>query len=85
MNATEAVGLIEEDVNHAPQDAVVYAISRARLAKAVQLALEGSRRMAKSILDAEAETGLIGTGSWVGRMMKQHELEDQETFHSSDA
>jgi len=60
MNAIEAVGLIEEDVNHAPQDAVVYAISRARLAKAVQLALDGSRRMAKSILDAEAETGLIG-------------------------
>lgn len=61
MNVDQAVALIERDVDFAPQDAVVYAISRAQLARAVKFALEGKRREAKAILDAEAETGLIGT------------------------
>ena len=59
MNADEALQLIEQDVDSAPQEAVLWALSRAQLARGLVLALAGKRREAKRILDAEAETGLL--------------------------
>jgi hypothetical protein len=61
LNPDQCVELIERDVDSAPQDAVVYALSRARLARGLACALIGHRREALVILETEAETKLFGT------------------------
>jgi hypothetical protein len=61
VNTETAVTLIEQDVNIASKDAIIFAQSRAQLARAVILALKGKRKEAVNILEKEAETSLIGT------------------------
>jgi hypothetical protein len=59
LTVDEAVRLIEQDVDTAPQEAVLYAMSRAELARALAFALDHNPREAKRILESEAETGLL--------------------------